>query len=67
MKYCIQCTDLTTQKVGDFIHYGDFRAVSPVFNDCSSLFSWMRNNGWVPNHVTFECNRSSVYDMETIV
>lgn len=44
--HCIQCTDRATQKIGDFIHAGDFVAISPVFDGLPDLFLWMRKNGW---------------------
>jgi hypothetical protein len=52
MNYTIQCTDIDSGKVGSFLFdearyrlYGDFRAVSEVFPDLQSLFTWSRSNG----------------------
>lgn len=44
--HCMQCTDRATGKVGDFIHAGDFIAISPVFDGVVELVAWMRANGW---------------------
>lgn len=48
--YCVQCTDKTTGKVGDFV-YSDknpFCSISPVFNSLCELFSWMLVNNFKP-------------------
>lgn len=44
--YCVQCTDVDSQEVGDFIHKGDFRAISPVFPGLAELYLWIRDNGY---------------------
>ena len=41
---CMQCTDKTSGKVGDFIHEGDFIAISPVFDNYAQLINWMKEN-----------------------
>lgn len=45
MQHCMQCTDRDSGKVGDFLHNGDYRAVSPVFPDLLELFRYMRQEG----------------------
>ena len=46
--FCIQCTDLNSKQVGDFIHENkSFRAISPVFISLIDLFKWMKENNWV--------------------
>lgn len=50
MGYCIQCTDKKSGAVGDFVHYGDFRAVSPVFNSLVPFYEWLKNEGVTPRH-----------------
>jgi hypothetical protein len=45
MRYCCQCVDKASGKLGDFIHLGDFHAVSPVFTGLTALFDWMHENG----------------------
>ncbi len=49
MKYVIQCKDVTSGMVGDFLfdelHYqetGEFKAISPVFPDLSQFFAWQK-------------------------
>ena len=44
--HCIQCRDRTTGKTGDFVHNGDFIAISPVCDSLIQLYSWMRHHGW---------------------
>lgn len=47
MTYCVQCTDKTSGRVGDFLFNDSapFIAVSPVFSDLVELFTYMRENG----------------------
>lgn len=46
-EYCIQCKDVTTGQIGDFIHEsGTFKALSPVFRSLPELFTWAAANGW---------------------
>jgi hypothetical protein len=45
LEYCIQCTDRKSGQTGDFLHYGDLIAVSPVFNDLAAFFTWLKNEG----------------------
>ena len=44
-RYTIQCVDLTSNKKGDFLHLGDFRAVSPVFTDIVEFFDYLKTVG----------------------
>jgi hypothetical protein len=46
MEYCIQCIDTQTGKRGDFLHVGNFRAISPVFDNLPDLFFWMEKHGY---------------------
>ena len=45
LSYCIQCTDKVSGNVGDFIHAGDFKAISPVFTNLAAFFTWMKTEG----------------------
>jgi len=42
-RFCVQCKDLTTNTIGDFMYHKDrpFRAASPVFGSLTKLFLWM--------------------------
>lgn len=40
LDYSTQCTDKKSGKVGCFAHFGDSRAVSPVFNNLADFFNW---------------------------
>ena len=44
--HSIQCRDRTTGKTGDFVHNGNFIAISPIFDSLIQLYSWMRHHGW---------------------
>lgn len=50
LRYCIQCTDLRSGKVGTFAFdpSARFVAVSPVFDSLQYLCDWFRANGYVP-------------------
>ena len=43
---CIQCRDHVSGKIGDFIHQGDFNAISPVFTNILDMLRWMKTNGY---------------------
>jgi len=47
LRYCIQCTDKSTGKVGDFLYKTSdpFSAVSPIFSDVGKLFRHMHTIG----------------------
>lgn len=52
MNYAIQCRDVTSGQVGDFLfdedHYvatGEFKAIGPVFPDLASFYRWDNENG----------------------
>jgi hypothetical protein len=42
----MQCKDEVSGKTGDFIHAGDRKAISPVFDHWDELCRWMNANGW---------------------
>ena len=42
----MQCTEKKTGKIGDFIHKGDFIAISPIFDNYEVLQHWMWNNNF---------------------
>lgn len=47
-RYCIQCTDIISGKVGDFLYEKTPRglmATSPVFNDLAALFTYLKEKG----------------------
>jgi hypothetical protein len=46
LSMCIQCRDRISNRIGDFIHKGDFIAISPVFQNLVSLFTWMKVHGY---------------------
>lgn len=46
MEYCIQCVDKKSGEIGDFVHEGDFVAISPVFHTLVELFTWISMNGY---------------------
>lgn len=45
LSYCIQCADKKTGNVGNFVHAGDFQALSPVFPDLLTFITWMGYEG----------------------
>lgn len=52
MNYTIQCTDVTTGKVGCFLfdqaHWqrtGEFKAISPVMPGLTEFYAWCHENG----------------------
>ena len=47
LKYCIQCADVRTGIIGDFLHTGNFIAISPVFDNLPDLWKWMKKHGYV--------------------
>jgi hypothetical protein len=44
-RIAMQCTERATSRIGDFLHHGDFIAISPIFPSYSELHAWMRENG----------------------
>lgn len=42
-RYCIQCKDKVSGKVGDFVYREDepFEAISPVFKCLADFYPWM--------------------------
>lgn len=44
-RIAMQCTERATRRIGDFLHRGDFTAISPVFPSYLELHAWMRQNG----------------------
>jgi len=44
--FCMQCTDKTSGKVGDFAYHTDnpFVALSPVFPDFVQFLDWLKEN-----------------------
>lgn len=49
-KEAIQCTDSTSNKVGDFLFHkveGKLVAVSPVFDSLPDLYDWLRDSNFV--------------------
>lgn len=48
--HTVQCVDVIAGKTGDFIHTGDWRAISPVFTSLQYLYAWMRENGYVTRY-----------------
>ena len=43
MQYCIQCTDIKSGLVGDFLHNGDFRAISPIYTNLADFFRYLKS------------------------
>ena len=43
MRFCIQCTDVTSGRLGTFLYFTHkpFVAVSPLFSGLGELFNWM--------------------------
>lgn len=52
LRYCIQCHDKISGKVGDFAFDEEkpFEATSPVFRDLIEFYQWMRENGLKEKH-----------------
>lgn len=48
LRWCIQCTDKDTMTIGSFVYHrmAPMRAVSPVYQDLASLFTWMKEQGY---------------------
>ena len=46
LQYCIQCRDNISGQVGDFVHNGNFAAISPVFGSLPQFYGWMDTNGF---------------------
>lgn len=46
-RYCVQCTDKKSGKVGDFAFHSSrpFEALSPVFTSLADFYPWMRSAG----------------------
>lgn len=57
LEYCIQCKDKKTGRIGDFMHNGDFTAISPVFDNLIDFFNWCDENNYVPNTWDLSVNR----------
>lgn len=48
--HTVQCKDVVSGKTGDFIHTGDRRAISPVFESLQDMYAWMRERGLVTRY-----------------
>jgi hypothetical protein len=55
--YCIQCTDQNSGDVGDFAYdpsdcpaAGQFKAITPVFDDLAEFYDWCRANNFGIHH-----------------
>ncbi len=48
----MRCTEKKTGKIGDFIHKGDFIAISPIFDNYGELLQWMLNNNFKTEEYT---------------
>lgn len=47
----VQCKDKITGKIGDFLHNGDFCAVSPIFDNLIDFFKWTKINCVIVGYV----------------
>ena len=57
----VQCATKETGEVGDFIHDGTGKTVSPVFTTLSLLFPWMKQNGWKLDEYVKDGNGAPVF------
>ncbi len=46
--YCVQCKDLLSGKIGDFVFSDDkpFEAISPIYDSLIYLYPWIEKNGF---------------------